>query len=74
MKGKRLSDEWRKHMSEAQRKRIIQCVETGEVYNSFVEAAEKTGLNRTKIVSCCTGKRKSTGGLHFRYADETTSG
>lgn len=44
-------------------------IETKQIYESFADAARKTGLNRTKIVSVCTGTRKSTGGLHFRYAD-----
>ena len=71
MVGKKLSEEWRQHLSEAQphKKRII-CLETGVVYDSFADAARKTGLNRTKIVSCCTGKRHKTGGLHFAYADK----
>lgn len=71
MVGRRLSNEWRKHLSEAQphRKRI-ECIDTGEVFESFAEAARKTGLDRTKIVSVCTGKRKSTGGMRFRYADQ----
>lgn len=71
MKGIKLSEEWKRHLSEAQphRKRI-QCIETGEVYDSFADAARKTGLNRTKIVSVCTGKRKTTGGLRFKYADK----
>lgn len=74
MCGIRLSDEWKQHLSEAQpHKRRVECVETGVIYDSFADAARKTGLNRTKIVSCCTGKRNKTGGLHFRYADETTS-
>lgn len=74
MKGKRLSDEWRKHLSEAQpHKRSVLCLETNIVYDSFAEAARKTGLDRSKIVSCCTGKRKSTGGFHFKYYDEKTS-
>lgn len=74
MCGKKLSDEWKKHLSEAQpHKRKIKCIETGIVYESFAEAARQTGLNRTKIVSCCTGKRKSTGGFHFEYADKETS-
>lgn len=71
MCGKRLSDEWKKHLSEAQpHKRKVRCIETNIVYESFAEAARQMGLNRTKIVSCCTGSRKSTGGFHFRYADE----
>ena len=72
--GKKLSDEWKKHLSEAQpHKKRIQCVETNVVYDSFADAARKTGLNRTKIVSCCTGKRKTTGGLHFKYYDKRES-
>lgn len=71
MCGIKLSEEWKKHLSEAQpHKKKILCIETGTVYDSFAEAARITGLNRTKIVSVCTGKRKTTGGLHFKYADE----
>lgn len=74
MVGIKLSDEWKKHLSEAQpHKRKIRCKETGIVYDSFADASRKTGLNRTKIVSVCTGKRKSTGGYHFEYADQKTS-
>lgn len=74
MMGIKLSDEWKKHLSEAQpHKKKIRCKETGIVYDSFADAARKTGLNRTKIVSVCTGKRKSTGGYHFEYADQKTS-
>lgn len=74
MCGIRLSDEWKKHLSEAQphKKRIL-CVDTGIVYDSFADAARQTGCNRTKIVAVCTGKRNKTGGLHFRYADERPS-
>lgn len=71
MKGKKLSEEWKKHLSEAQphRKKIV-CIDNGETYESFADAARKTGLNRTKIVSCCTGKRKQTGGLRFKYYEQ----
>lgn len=74
MKGIKLSEEWKRHLSEAQpHKKRVECIETGEIYESFADAARKTGLNRTKIVSVCTGKRKKTGGLHFRYYDQNTS-
>lgn len=74
MCGIKLSEEWKRHLSEAQphKKKII-CIETGIIYESFADAARKTGLNRTKIVSVCTGKRKKTGGLHFKYADTKRS-
>lgn len=70
MKGLKLSEEWKEHLSEAQpHKKKIVCLETGVVYNSFADASRKTGLQRTKIVSVCTGKRKSTGGYHFKYVE-----
>jgi len=70
MKGIKLSEEWKKNLSKAQpHKKMIECVESGVIYESFAEASRLTGLNRTKIVSCCTGKRKSTGGFHWRYCD-----
>lgn len=72
MCGIKLSDDWKRHLSEAQphKKRIL-CVDTNIVYDSFADAARKTGLNRTKIVSVCTGHRKTTGGMRFKYYDET---
>lgn len=69
MVGKKLSEEWKRHLSEAQpHKKRIRCIDTGEVFESFADAARKTGLNRSKIVSVCTGSRKSTGGMRFEYA------
>ena len=74
MCGIKLTDEWKKNISKAQpHKKRVECIETKEIFESFADAARKTGLNRTKIVSVCTGKRKKTGGLTFRYADTTTS-
>lgn len=73
MVGKKLSAEWKRNLSLAQpHRKEVECIETGEVFESFADAARKTGLNRTKIVSVCTGKRKKTGGLHFRYVEQRT--
>lgn len=70
MCGIKLTEEWKRHLAEAQphSKKVV-CIETGIEYPSFAEAARKTGLNRTKIVSVCTGKRKTTGGFHFKYVE-----
>lgn len=75
MNGIKLSEEWKRHLSEAQphKKRII-CIDTGEEFESFADASRKTGLNRSKIVSVCTGHRNKTGGLRFRYANTETGG
>lgn len=51
------------------RQRKVMCVETGEVYKSGREAAEKLGLKRSKICLVCQGKRKSTGNLRFIYVN-----
>lgn len=69
------------HIQEAQRRAIInhrkriQCIETGEIYNSVLEAAEAHHVSPSAITQACnhyeTGKRSmtNTGGrviLHFR--------
>lgn len=44
-------------------------LDTGVVYESVKEAAEATGANRHHIGEVASGKRKSTRGRHFAYAD-----
>jgi len=45
------------------------CVETGEIFAKISEAARKMNLSQSKISLVCSGKRKSTGGYHFKYVD-----
>lgn len=47
--------------------RAVVCIDTGIEYYSTAEAARQTGLSRTKITACCVGRRKSTGGFHWKY-------
>lgn len=71
MVGKKLTDEWKTHLSEAQpHKRKIICIETEAVYDSAFDASRKTEILRTNIVQCCTGHKKSAGGYHWRYFNE----
>jgi hypothetical protein len=71
MCGVKLTDEWKKHLSEAQpHKRKIICIETQIVYDSGFDAARKTGVGRSHIVSCCTKHRKSAGGYHWAYYEQ----
>lgn len=51
----------------ASEKKII-CIETGVIYESGTKAAKALGLQKSKISLCCNGKRKTTGGLHWRFA------
>lgn len=52
----------------SQPKQVV-CVETEKVYNSLHAAAAETGLSRVKISECCNGKRKRTGGYHWKFVN-----
>lgn len=45
----------------------ILCIEKNIVYKSLKEAAEKNGLQKSKLSNVCHGKRKTTGGYHWRF-------
>lgn len=42
----------------------VQCVNTGKIYNSIKEAAEKTGASNSLITKCCKGQRASAGKIN----------
>lgn len=61
-----------KRLGEAQKNRKDQskkvlCVETGEIFDSAREAERKTGINNGNIGKVCLGKRKTSGGYHWRF-------
>lgn len=64
--GKKNSEYHKKRISEVKSKPVL-CVETGEVFKSGRQAADKLNLSRSKISNVCHGKRKSTGGYTFRF-------
>lgn len=45
----------------------ILCLENGKVYDTYKEAAEDIGGDRTGVYRCAIGYRKSHHGLHFMY-------
>lgn len=49
--------------------RKVVCVETGEVFVSIKEAADKYGLKVPLIWKCCNGKQITTGGYHWEYKE-----
>ena len=49
----------------------VLCIETNEIFNSIKEASDKYGLKATHITRVCRGKRKKTGGYHWKYIDNT---
>lgn len=44
----------------------IQCIETGIIYPSIMEARRQTRIRN--IGECCRGNRKTAGGFHWKYA------
>lgn len=50
----------KKGSENANSKKVL-CVETGAIYVSATEAAQKTGFNHSKICMVCRGERKSCG-------------
>lgn len=45
----------------------VLCIETGIIYDNCVEAKKATGAS--KVGECCRGRRKKSGGYHWRYVD-----
>jgi predicted nucleic acid-binding Zn-ribbon protein len=52
-----------------QRSRKIRCITTGEIFNTFREAAEKYNISNSAICLCCKNdpKHKHAGGLEWEY-------
>ena len=45
------------------------CEELNRTFESGTAAARELNLNQGSITQCCKGKRKTTGGYHFRYQE-----
>ena len=64
-KGKKLADETICKMKMNSQRTVIQCVETGKIFNSMGECAKEMGLFVGNISKVCRGKIKHTGGFSF---------
>lgn len=80
LKGRQFSQESRLKMSEAKKKvhqyegknnpkaTKVQCVETGQIFDTIKEAAQWCGLsNYSSISKVCRGKQKTAGKYHWIY-------
>lgn len=68
-KGRTLTNEWKAKIGKGLQKRVIN-LDTGEVFESVKDAAERYGLQATHITRVCKGKRKTTGGFRWSHYDE----
>lgn len=67
MRGRSVSQETRKKMGESHRKPVL-CVDTGEVFDCALSAAQRFGYNYCTLIGlCCRGLRKSAHGHVFEY-------
>lgn len=64
MFGKSHSFKARDKMSNS-RKKSVECVETGEVFDSEKSVREILGIST--VGDCCNGKYKTAGGYHWRF-------
>ena len=46
--------------------RPVVCVETGKEYRTIKHAARQTGIQRSSISACISGRRITAGGMHWR--------
>ena len=49
----------------------IRCVETGKIFDSATIAAKEMNISCSNISSVCNGKRKTAGGYHFEFLQES---
>ena len=47
--------------------RKCKCIETQQIFSTISSAARALNLSDSKICLVCSGKRRTTGGLHFEY-------
>lgn len=70
-----LNEEFRKKMSRINKyeknnfKKVI-CLETNEIFFSIGEACRKYNLYSQNVSKCCSGKRNTTGGYHWKYYEK----
>ena len=68
-KGKHLSEETKKKISEANCVKIV-CLNDNKIFESLTIASEEYGTLKSAICQSCKGKKKSCNGLVFRYYDD----
>lgn len=70
-KGHIIPEETRRKLQANAPKRAVMCVETGVIYESAYDAERKVGINKSHIGSVCRNERKTAGGFHWKYYEES---
>jgi len=82
--GRKLSEEHCLRISEAKKgsqfgkknpkARAVVCIDTNEVYDCIIDAANDTGCDRHNITSVCKGRLKTCGGYRWKYQEGRDDG
>ncbi|MBQ9487223.1 MAG: hypothetical protein IJU91_05425 [Selenomonadaceae bacterium] len=59
---------------QTENRKLILCVETGEIFHSIVEAANSKGTTLKGISNVLRGRAITSGGFHWKYADDQLNG
>lgn len=65
--NKKHNEDTKKKMRNGRRIKPFVCVETGEIFTSTGDAAEKLDLHLQSVSNCVYGRQKTTKGLSFRF-------
>ena len=71
--GYKQTEEHKKHNRKAQHRKSVECIETGEKYDSLAEAEKQTGILGETISRQIRGIQKTTQGLHWRFINDIYS-
>lgn len=52
----------------------VLCVDTGEIFNSVIQASQIKKVDKTGISNCCLQKQKTCGGYRWKYLQEEDDG
>lgn len=63
----------KKGYSYYKRGKPVVCIETQEVFQRIKDASEHYGICDETIRKCCHNRRRSAGGLHWRFAEEVSN-
>ena len=59
---------------QTENRKLILCVETGEIFHSITEAANAKGTTLKGISNVIRGRAITSGGFHWKYADDQLNG
>lgn len=70
LKGRKQTEEHKLHNRMAQHRKLVQCLDTGIIYDSIAEASRQTGFSHSAISRVASGLVQNSICGHWRFIDE----